>query len=122
VIRVLAEQGYMQAGPRGPKATLAVVIQWGSANLDIDQMTVPALPPIDFGAPDDPTAPEPPREETMTIDVAFGRREMMMLVGIDKANRTLLSPTEAAALNDALSERRAYVFVAAFDPASIQRK
>jgi hypothetical protein len=123
VIRTLAAQGFMQTGPRGPKPALSILIEWGSANLDIDEFTVPAMPKPDFGTAPDPAAPpEPPPADTEVITTVYNRREIMMLVGADKANLSALSPQEIEQINDAMRRRRSYVLVGAFETATLAKK
>jgi len=122
VVRALAEEGFMQTGPRGPRASLALVIEWGTANLDVDEYTVPAPPVIDFGGPRSPDEPEPSSAETITLTTVYNRREIMALVGADKANAARASEAEMALLNDAMSQRRSYVSIGAFDAAAIQKR
>lgn len=122
VIRALAEQGFMPTGPRGPKAGLAILIEWGSANLDFDEHTELPMPKPDFGSKkEDDGAPEPP-PEGITVTTVYNRREIMMLVGADKLASTNMTPAEVAQLNEAMRQRRSYVFIGAFDAAAVTKK
>jgi hypothetical protein len=84
---------------------------------------VPALPDPDANAPQDPSAPpRPPPQETETRLIIYNQREIMMLVGADKASARGMSQADADLLNDAMRQRRSYVFVGAFDAAALQKK
>jgi hypothetical protein len=122
VTRVLAEQGFMPTGPGGPKPGLAILIEWGSANLDVDEYTVPPLPTPDFGSKKEPgDQPEPP-PEPVTMLTVYNRREIMMLIGADKLANANLTPAEVSQLNETMRQRRSYVFVGAFDAAAMTKK
>jgi hypothetical protein len=111
--KMLAKQGFMKAVIGGPMPSIALVITWGSANLDTMEMTIPPLPQPSFGPPDPTALPPPPPPESVLI--SFNRREIEMLVGADKANRTVVDPTILSQINDAATSSRAYIFIAALD-------
>lgn len=106
VEKALASQGYLRTRLGGPIPALALIITWGSANLMID----------DF----EETNPE--TGETSTSSVVYNRREIAQLLGADKANRRLLSPSEAEAINDAARQDRLYLFIGAFDAMALAKK
>ena len=106
VEKALASQGYVRTRLGGPIPALALIITWGSANLMID----------DF----EETNPE--TGETSTSSVVYNRREIAQLLGADKANRRLLSPSEAEAINDAARQDRLYLFIGAFDAMALAKK
>lgn len=105
VIRVLGTQNFQRTQIGGPMPKLAIVVLWGSANLMID----------DIEETDD-------AGETTTSSLVWNRREIAQLVGADKANRTMLSGSEAEAINDAARQDRLYLMVAAFDAMALAKK
>jgi hypothetical protein len=105
VIRVLGTQNFQRTQIGGPMPQLAIVVLWGSANLMID----------DIEETDD-------AGETTTSSLVWNRREIAQLVGADKANRKMLSGSEAEAINDAARQDRLYLMVAAFDAMALAKK
>lgn len=121
VVKVLASQGFLPTAVGGPMPALAILITWGSAVLDTSEISMPPLPQPSFGAPADPTAlPPPPPPDTVLL--AYNQREIASLVGADKANRNLLDSSRLAAINDAASTSRVYIFIGAFDIETMLKK
>jgi len=105
VVRVLGTQNFHRTQIGGPMPQLAIVVLWGSANLMID----------DIEETDDAGG-------TTTSSLVWNRREIAQLVGADKANRKMLSGSEAEAINDAARQDRLYLMVAAFDAMALAKK
>ena len=105
VIRVLGTQNFQRTQIGGPMPQLAIVVLWGSANLMIDE-----IEETDAAG------------ETSTSSLVWNRREIAQLVGADKANRKMLSGSEAEAINDAARQDRLYLMIAAFDAMALAKK
>ena len=105
VIRVLGTQNFQRTQIGGPMPKLAIVVSWGSANLMIDD-----IEETDGAG------------ETTTSSLVWNRREIAQLVGADKANRKVVSGSEAEAINDAARQDRLYLMVAAFDAMALAKK
>lgn len=106
LVGVLESQGFRLTKLGGPVPQLAIVFTYGSANLSS----------IDLNDTDSTTG------ETTTSTVTFNHREIMALVGADKANRRLLMSSEADRINEAAREDRLYLFVAALDVEALAKR
>lgn len=107
LVGVLETQGFRLTKLGGPIPQLAIVFTYGSANLSS----------VDLNETDPSTG------ETTTSTVTFNHREIMALVGADKASRRLLMSSEADRINEAAREDRLYLFIAALDvDALLKRK
>ncbi len=103
---VLETQGFRLTQLGGAVPQLAIVFTYGSANLST----------VDLNDTDPATG------ETTTSTIAFNHREIMALVGADKASRRLLMSSEADRINDAAREDRLYLFVAALDVEALAKR
>ena len=103
--RTLASQHFHRTQIGGPMPQLALVVTWGSASLDIDEIS----DTNDAG-------------ETVTSDLVWNRREIADLVGAYKVRDKLLLSTEADALNDAARQDRLYLMIGAFDALALAKK
>jgi hypothetical protein len=106
VEKALASQGFVRTQLGGPIPTLALIVTWGSANLMMDDFTE--------------TDPATGAESTSTV--VYNRREIAQLVGADKANRRMVSSSDADAINDAARQDRLYLFIGAFDALALAKK
>lgn len=104
--KAMASQGYIETKVGGPRPQIVVVMTWGQANLSTDEITE--------------TDQETGDQTTTTF--AYNAREMNALVGADKAQKHLMSSSEAAELTDALNSDRLYLFVAALDADALRKK
>ncbi len=106
LVAALESQGFRLTKFGGPVPQLALVYAYGSANLatvDLDET-------------------DPATGETSTATIAFNRREIMALVGADKARRRLLMSSEADRINEAAREDRLYLFVGALDVEALAKR
>ena len=106
LVGVLEAQGFRLTKLGGPVPQLAIVFTYGSANLST----------VDLNDTDPATG------ETTTSTIAFNHREIMALVGADKASRRLLMSSEADRINEAAREDRLYLFVAALDVDALAKR
>lgn len=102
----LDSQGFRLTQVGGPVPQLAIVFTYGSANLSTADLN----------------DTDPATGETTTSTIAFNHREIMALVGADKASRRLLMSSEADRINSAAREDRLYVFVAALDVEALAKR
>ncbi|MDP3068789.1 MAG: hypothetical protein Q8N18_00795 [Opitutaceae bacterium] len=106
LVAALESQGFRLTKFGGPVPALAIVFTYGSANLstfDLDDT-------------------DPATGETTTSTIAFNHREIMALVGADKASRRLLMSSDADRINEAAREDRLYVLVAALDVEALAKR
>ncbi|MBL9190526.1 MAG: hypothetical protein JNK23_23815 [Opitutaceae bacterium] len=106
LVSALGSQGFRLTQLGGPVPQLAIVFTYGSANLST----------VDLDDTDPTTG------ETTTSTITFNHREIMALVGADKASRRLLMSSEADRINEAAREDRLYVFVAALDVEALAKR
>ncbi len=106
LVAALDSQGFRLTKLGGPIPQLAIVFTYGSANLSS----------VDLNDTDPTTG------ETTTSTITFNHREIMALVGADKASRRLLMSTEADRINEAAREDRLYIFVAALDVDALAKR
>ena len=99
VERALASQGFVRTKVGGPMPALAIIINWGTANLIVDDLVA-----TDSG-----------QGESSAGTVAYNQREIAQLVGADKASRKFLSESEAETINEAARQDRLYLLVGALD-------
>jgi len=123
VIKVLASQGFVKTEVGGPLPGIALLITWGSAVLDMSEMSLAPLPgrigPVATD-PNDPTDPNRPADTQM---VAMNQRQISLLVGADKASASAMDPNALAQINEAAGSNRVYIFIVAYDmEAMAQRK
>jgi hypothetical protein len=104
--RALGSQGFTLTKVGGPRPQIALLFTYGSANLST----------VELNDTDTETG------ETTTSTIAFNRREIAQLVGALKADRHLLSASDADRINEAARDDRLYIFLAAFDVEALARK
>jgi hypothetical protein len=100
--KALASQGFIEAKEGGPKPQIAILFSWGSANYHAN-------------------------DEIMFLAGAGGfgdknKAEIVQLLGMDKANRHVISQFDADQLNDAIRNDRVYMVIAAWDLEAAARK
>lgn len=121
VVKVLASQGFVRTQLGGPMPSIVIIVTFGSANLDtMEIQNTNPLPTVEIGNPQPGEEPPPPPPESFLTQ--FNRREMMALIGADKANRTMLDASQIAQINDAAASTRGYIVIAALDADALGRK
>jgi hypothetical protein len=99
---------------------IIIVITYGSANLDTMEVAANPPPAVEIGNPQPGEEPPPPPPETFITQ--FNRREMMTLIGADKANRSMLDASQIAQINDAGASSRGYIVIGALDVETLVKK
>lgn len=106
VVDALATQHYLPTAVGGPRPSLALVISYGTANPEIHEWEN-----FDSGT-----------GESSTQSLFLNRREIALLVGAHKISHRLPGSSEVAEINQAASDDRIYVFVAAMDAEALRQK
>jgi len=109
LVSALAGRSFIETKLGGPVPRLALVVSWGYANLDT----------IDV---DETNTDDSGESTTSTTTYTMNAREKARLIGWDKAERHLMSSSEADELNSAYRDDRLYIVIAALDAAALQKK
>ena len=107
----LASQNFRRTQVGGPVPDIVLLYSFGSANLNLMEWSEDEFD-ADSG------------ELTGTNDFSYATdaREMRALVGAAKVQNRMLSPAEAADLNDAITTDRIYILLAALDAREASKK
>lgn len=111
LIKVLAQQGFVQTKVGGPMPEIMLLFSWGTANMATED--TPGTNPETGVNEDDPEAP--------TV-FAYNRKEMRRLVGADKADWQNVTLVDGDKIAEAVRSDRVYIFVVAFDAKELFRK
>jgi len=102
LVKALASQGFIEAKADGPKPQIALLFSWGSASYLANDEILSESGAGGFGDKN--------------------KAEIVQLLGMDKANRHVISQFDADQLNDAIRNDRVYMVVAAWDLGAAARK
>lgn len=111
LVKVLAEQGFVQTMTGGPMADIVLVFSWGTANMATED--TPGTNPDTGVNEDDPDAP---------AVMAYNRKEMRRLVGADKADWQNVTLVDGDKIGEAVRSDRVYIFLIAFDARTLVKK
>lgn len=118
VVKVLTSQGFIETGVGGPAPSIAIAVNWGSANLTYMEYEETSEEGLFQEGEED--FEQPP--DTATVTVGFNQRDIARLLGMYKGKRRMFSYVEADEINAAANEDRFYLFIAALDAAALAKK